>query len=132
MLGCFEDKDRISFLKEIETKNECSFEHPGAQKFLNSFVFGNPDFKNIDKSGIKTITIHAIGYGPESSENATIISGYLILKNFEGKVTRKICSMEELREWTKQTPFWKWFAWSILAVSVLLGTIVFILELKKT
>jgi hypothetical protein len=134
MLNFFTDKDRIDFVKIIKEKLECPKDHPGAMKFIRDFVLKNPKYKNID---VKIEEVEKIIYvgtwsGTSNKEKGRrvdqIMSGSLKLRSNHGESTESLCSFEELRDWSKEAPFWKWLGWSMVAVSVLLGIVLFIIE----
>lgn len=136
LLGFFKDKDRISFYQTLNNHLEVKLDHPGTKKFIKDFIKDNPNYRNVDFSEIEKITVRALGLGPadDDKKNATqMIAGHVVLKRKDGKVSKNLCSIDELRTWSDQSPFWRWFFWVILAIGVLLETIIFCFEefLKK-
>ena len=128
LLGCFKDRERMSFYKTLKNELEIKLEHPGAKKFIKDFI-KDTDYSNEDFSKIEKITLRAFGLGHanDDNKNATqMIAGHVILKRIDGKVSRNICSIDELRMWSDQSPFWRWLSWIILATGVVLETIIFL------
>jgi len=134
MLSFFTDKDRVDFVKIIRDKLECSKDHPGAVKFIRDFVVKNLKYKNLDVNIDEVEKIIYVGtwLGTSNKEKGRrvdeIMSGSLKMKNIHGESTESLCSFEELRNWSKEAPFWKWLGWSMVAVSVFLGIVLFIIE----
>lgn len=134
MLGRFKDKDRLSFIKIMEKQLECPKDHPGARKFINYFVFSSPDFKNIeiDVTEIEKVVFVGTWSGTSSDEIGrhvdSIASGSLKLKSYNGKVTKSLCSFEDLKDWSKEVPFWNWLGWGVVAASVFLGIVLLVIE----
>ena len=129
--GCIKDQDRRDFYQIIKDKKECSLDLPGAQKFMNSFVYNNKNYSTIDKSKIEKIIYTGLLQGPSGTNNLSvheIIGGGIKLQNIEGKVTKELCSFEQLRVWSEEAPLWKWGGWIMVAVGVLLTIIIFIFE----
>jgi len=137
LLGLFKDKERLSFYQTLKNNLEVKLDHPGTKKFIKDFVKDNPNYRNTDFSKIEKITLRALGLGPPNDDrkNSTqMIAGHAVLKRIDGKVSQNLCSIDELRTWADQSPFWRWFSWIILAIGVLLETIIFLFEefLKKS
>jgi len=131
LLGFFKDKDRISFYETLKNKLEVNLAHPGTKKFIKDFIEDNPDYLNVDFSEIEKITVRALGLGPanDDKKNETqMMAGHVVLKRINGKVSKNLCSIDELRTWSEQSPFWRWFSWIILAIGVVLETSIFLFE----
>jgi hypothetical protein len=133
MLNFFTDKDRVDFVKIIKKKLECSKDHPGTMKFIRHFVLKNPKYKNVDANIKEVEKIIYVGTWLGTSEETgrrvdEIMSGSLKMKNIHGESTESLCSFEELRNWSREAPFWKWLGWSMIAVSVFLGIVLFVIE----
>lgn len=130
ILGFFRDKKRISLYETIKSDLKVSLDHPGANKFIKYFVLTNPYYKNFDLSEIETITVRALGLGSitNNRNDTQLLAGQVVLKRHNGQTSRNICSIEELRSWSEETLFWKWFAWILLAIGISLETIVFACE----
>jgi hypothetical protein len=131
LLGFFKDKDKVFFYETLKKDLEVKLDHPGTKKFIKDFVLNNSDYRNVDLSEIEKITVRALGIGPANDDrkNATqMIAGSVVLKRMDGKVSKNLCTIDELRAWSEQSLFWRWFAWIILATGVVLDTIVFIFE----
>lgn len=131
----FRDKDRVNFLKIVEKQLECPKDHPGAMKFIKDFVHANPDFKNIeiDMTEVEKVVFVGqwTGHSPDQTGGrhvTSVISGDLKLKAFNGQVTKPLCSFEDVKNWSKESPFWKWLGWGILAASVFSGIVLLIIE----
>lgn len=113
-LGRFKDKDRINFAKIMGTQLECIKNHPGARKFINDFVYANPDYKEmkIDDAEVEKIVFVGLWSGNSNNETGrhvdSVTSGTIKLKAFNGQVTKSLCSFEELKNWSNEAPFWKW------------------------
>lgn len=134
MLGLFRDKDRVLFIKTIEEKLECPKNHPGAKKFINEFVRANPDYKNmeIDMAEVEKVVFVGLWSGSSNDETGrhvdSVNSGTLKLKSFKGQVTKSLCSFEDVKNWSRESPFWKWLGWGIVAVSLSIGIVLLVLE----
>lgn len=128
ILGWFVDKDRVEFLKIINEKHKCSPDHPGARKFLKSFFYPLPATKEEKSKPIGEIAF--TGLFRKGGSINEILSGSIIVRNKDGEKTRGLCTYSELQSWSKEAPFWKWTGWSILAISIILGIAIFILETK--
>ncbi len=141
MLGVFRDSDKLEFVKILENKLECPKNHPGAKKFINDFVYTNPDYRNIDINEAEIEKIIFVGFWVGQSNNRnerrveSVNSGTVKLKAFRGHVTKPLCSFEDLKTWSKESPFWKWLGWGIAAIGVFLEIALFVIEeiyTKKT
>ena len=134
MLGLFKDKDRVNFVKMIKENLECPKDHPGAKKFINDFVLNNPKYKdmNINMEEVEKFVYVGLWMGNLTNESGRsvsgLVSGSLKMKNIHGQTTESLCSFEELRIWSKETPLWKWLGWIIVAISVVLGIVLLIIE----
>ena len=133
ILGHFRDKDRVNFTKIIEKQLECHKDHPGARKFIKDFVYANPDYKDmVVDTEIEKVVFVGTWLGNSNIETGrhvdSVLSGSLKLKSFHGHVTKALCSFEDLKDWSKEAPFWKWLGWGILAFSVILGITLLIIE----
>lgn len=121
-LNWYKDSDRISFLQIINTEHKCTPNHPGAQKFLKSFLYKKP---MADEERNKTIgSIIFTGIFEKGRGQQTILTGLIKVKTLDGYVSRELCSFDELHAWAKESPFWKWTGWWILAISVVLKIII--------
>ena len=137
LLGFLKDKDRTCFYQNLRSKLEASLDAPGAKQFIKDFVESNANYRNVDLSQIEKITVRALGLGPADDErgNATeMMAGHVVLKRKDGKLSQNLCSIDELRSWAGESPFWRWFCWVILAIGVTLGAIIFVFEefIKKS
>lgn len=137
LLGFLKDKDRTCFYQDLRSKLEASLDHPGAKQFIKDFVESNANYRNLDLSQIEKITVRALGLGPADDEsgNATeMMAGHVVLKTKDGKLSKNLCSMEKLRSWAGESPFWRWVCLVIVAVGVALGAIIFVFEefIKKS
>lgn len=134
MLGFFRDKDRTNFAKIMKEKLQCPKDHPGAKKFINDFVSKNPKYKDIDVNIGEIEKVIFVGLWLGNSNNETgrhvdsVASGSLKIRNIHGQVSESLCSFEELKNWSKEAPFWKWLGWSIVAISIFLGIILLVIE----
>ena len=134
MLGRFKDKDRIAFLRNIEADLTCPSDHPGAVKFVDEFVRAAPEYKTvkIEFDEIDEIFFTGQWVGHSNVENGrhvdSISAGTLKLRSITGKVSKPLCSYEDLKKWSKESPFWKWLGWWIIALSVFLGIVVLVVE----
>jgi hypothetical protein len=134
MLGRFRDKDRVGFIKTIEEQLECPKDHPGAKKFISDFVHANPAHKNmkIDMTEVEKVVLVGLWSGHSNNETGrhvdSVLSGSLKLKAFNGLVTKPLCSFEDLKNWSRESPFWKWLGWGLVAASVLLGIVLLVVE----
>lgn len=129
--GFLKDKDRISFYETLNNELEVKLDHPGTEKFIKDFIEDNPDYRNVDFSKIEKITIRALGLGPahDNSKNSTqVMAAHIVLKRIDGKVSQNLCSIDELRTWSEQSSFCRWFSWIILAIGVVLDTSIFLFE----
>ena len=125
ILGWFKDKDRMAFCRIIKQERKCSPEHPGAQKFLQTFFYplANEEEKNKPIERIQYVGLFQRG---GTINSAT--SGNIIIVNQMGEKTPDLCSLFELYSWSNEAPFWTWTGWCILASSVVFGIIIFIIE----
>lgn len=133
ILGLFRDKDRINFTNIIEKQLECPKDHPGARKFINDFVYSTPDYKGINvDTEVDKIVFVGLWSGNSNDDTGrrvdSVLSGALKLRAINGQVTEALCSVEDLRNWSRETPFWKWLGWGIVATSVLLGIVLLVIE----
>lgn len=131
LLGFFKDKERVNFYETLKRDLEVKLDHPVTKKFIKDFVLKNSDYRTMDLSEVEKITVRALGFGPANDDRKNsnqMITANVVLKRKDGKVTKNLCSIDELRAWSEQSPFWKWFAWSLLAIGVILDTTVFIFE----
>jgi len=134
MLSRFRDKDRVHFMTTIEKQLECPKDHPGARKFINDFVHANPDYKNmkIDMEEVEKVVFVGLWSGNSNNETGrhvdSVTSGTLKLKAVNGQVTKSLCSFEDLKDWSRESPFWKWLGWGIVAASVFAGIVLLVIE----
>lgn len=133
MLGRFRDKDRVNFVKIMEKELECPKDYPGAVKFINDFVYSNPDYKTMDVDGeVDKIVFVGLFLGNSSDKTGrhvdSVTSGTLKLKGYNGQVSKALCSFEDLKNWSREAPFWKWLGWGIVAGSVFLGIVLVVIE----
>jgi hypothetical protein len=134
ILGRFRDKDRLGFVKAIEEQLECPKDHPGARKFISDFVHANPDYKNmkIDMTEVEKGVFVGNWLGHPNDETGrhvdSVLSGSLKLKSVHGQVTKSLCSLDDLKNWSKESPFWKWLGWGLVAASVCLGIVLLVIE----
>lgn len=133
MLGWFRDKDRLALVAVIQEKLECPKDHPGAAKFINDFVLSNPDYTGIDIGAeVDKVVFVGLWLGDSADQTGrhvdSLTSGTLKLKSHEGHVSKALCSLQDLKDWSKQSPFWKWLGWGIVAGSVALGIVLLIIE----
>ena len=134
MLGRFKDKDRINFLRRIEADLKCPKDHPGAVKFICDFVHANPEYDDVKFDSDEIVEVFFTGQWVGHSNAQTgrhvdsISAGTLKLRSVTGDVTKPLCSYEDLKDWSKESPFWKWLGWSIVAASVFLGLVLLVIE----
>ena len=130
MLGRFRDQDRVDFVETVERHLECPKDHPGAKKFINDFVHANPDYKSIeiDMTEVEKVVFVGTWTGKTGRHVTSVISGDLKLRAFNGQVTKPLCSLNDLRDWGKEFPFWKWLGWGIVAASVFAGIVLLVIE----
>ena len=133
MLGWFQDKDRLAFVNIIQEKLECPKDHPGAVKFISDFVLSDPDSATLDIGGEvdKVIFVgswigNSDGKGGRHVDSLT--SGTLKLRSYDGHASKALCSLEDMKAWSRQAPFWKWLGLSVLAGSVALGIALLVIE----
>ncbi len=129
LLNWYKDSDRISFFQIINNNHKCPPEHLGAQKFLKSFLYAWPLTEEEKTKVIENIIF--TGLFEKGSGRQANLSGSIKIRTQDGYVSKELCSFEELRSWSKESPFWKWLGWWILAVSISLETFIFIIELLK-
>lgn len=129
LLNWYKDSDRISFFQIISDNHKCPPDHPGAQKFLKSFLYNLPLAEERNK---KIENIIFTGLFEKGGGRQATLSGSIKIKTTDGYVSKELCSFNELRSWSKEAPFWKWIAWSFLAIGVILETIIFVVELLKS
>ena len=133
LLGRFKDHDRIDFANAIGRDLKCPIDHPGAKIFIRDFTSKNPIFKELDiEKEIESVIFVGMVTGGNNPDSAfqlnSITAGDIVLRSTNGQATVPLCSYEDLKRWSKETPFWKWLGWGIVAVSVLLGLILLIIE----
>jgi hypothetical protein len=134
ILGLFRDTDKLEFVKILESQLECPKDHPGAKKFINDFIFTNPEYENmkIDETEIEKVIFVGLWVGKSDKEIGrqveSVSSGSLKLKALNGQVTNPLCSYGDLKNWLKESPVWKWLGWGIVATSVLLGIVLLFIE----
>ena len=133
LLGRFKDQDRIDFANAIGRDMKCTIDHPGAIIFIRDSTIKNPIFKELDiKKEIESVVFIGLLIGGNNSDSAfqvnSITAGDIVLRRTNGQLTIPLCSYEDMKRWSKETPLWKWLGWGIVAVSVLLGLILLIIE----
>lgn len=134
MLGWFRDADRVALLRVIEKDLKCHKDHPGAMKFINRYLLKNPEYKQLDINANEIAEVAFVGnwHGQAGEGEAkcvdAIFSGVIKLRSTKGDVTRPLCSYEELKDWSRESPFWKWFGWGLVATSILLSIVLLVLE----
>ena len=131
-LGIFKDPDRIALLTELKENLECNKDHSGAKKFIKDFVLKNPKLKKASQkefNDTEKIIFTGLFRAPkEKRPVADILSGNIKLKNIHGETSLSLCSFEDLKNWAKETPFWKWLGWSMVAIGVVFSIILLIFE----
>lgn len=128
-LGWFVDEDKIEFLEIISEKLESIPEHEGARKFLKSYLYPLPATREEKNKPIDKIIF--VGTFQKRGDYKEIVSGVIKVRNTQGETTKALCTYSELRSWSKESFFWKWAAWLILAISIFAETIIFIFEVRK-
>jgi hypothetical protein len=123
----FKDKNRAVFVEILKKDSECSKNHPGAQQFLQDFVCKNPKYSKSDFTVIDKVIMKGMRYGDKFGE--TNVSGVVKLKNHEGKVTEVICDYNELCDWAKEMPLWKWLSWWLVCLGVVFEIIIAIFKI---
>ena len=127
-LGVFRDKDRIEFLRLLEQNEECPSSHSGAYQFVDEFVYRNSQYDKTDRSEIDAIVFGARieMISPGMKTGNVIPTGLVKIRNPEGKSSHAICSIGDIRDWAHRSRLSKWLPWWIIAVSVSLELLVFI------
>lgn len=127
LLNWYRDQDRISFLQIINRDHKCPPNHPGARKLLRTFLYSKPMAEEEKNKAIENIIF--TGLFEKGGNQQTVLSGSIKVKTQDGYTSKELCSFDELRSWSKEAPFWKWFGWSILATGIVLQIFIFIIEL---
>ena len=133
LLGRFKNQDRIDFANAISRDLKCPIDHQGAKVFIRDFTTINPIFKELDiEKEIESVIFVGLVTGGNNPDSALrlnrITAGDIVLKSTNGLATVPLCSYEDMKRWSKETPFWKWLGWGIVAVSFILGFILLIIE----
>lgn len=131
-LGVLKDKDRAQFFGLLEENEECPASHPGASKFIDEFIYGDSQYENTARSEVDTIILGGrIQMRSRVREKVTgtqVTTGLVKIRNREGKVSHGICSIGDLQKWAHQSRLSKWVPWWIIAVSVFLQLLVFLVS----
>jgi len=115
--GCFLDKERLSLYNNLlskQNKYRVSLQHPATQELMKKYYYSKripTDMQSMEIKGLLLKWI-AIGGNPPMSGGVCVEFG-------NGKTSTVICTLDELRQWTKESPFYGWLGWWLLALSTI-------------
>ena len=118
-IGCLSNKNKAEFFKEIQINLEANPDTKGATLFLNKYFFVLPMTEKEKEMPIDKI-VYVGTFVKHGESRKEIVSGVIKVRNIQGDTSPALCSMNELENWTKTTPFWDWFALSLVTVTVLI------------
>ncbi|MDB9822893.1 hypothetical protein OAC89_04255 [Deltaproteobacteria bacterium] len=130
MLQWFVSPERTEFVKIIASEHKCSADHTGAAVFIDEYVYKKaPNLEGDDRVSevIYTGLFTAVpGQKPDAN-----IGGSIKVRSIGGKVSKSLCTFEELKSWSKDTLGWRWFGWSLLVFGILLNLIIYFTEIAQ-
>lgn len=127
--GCFIDTNRQYIYKQLLSKNSnyrVPIGTPVVDKFLEKYYYSKKVPSDIRSQTIKGLMLKwmAIGNNPP-------MSGTVHVEFTNGERTTSLCRLDELRQWSTETPFYAWLGWWLLATSVVAEIIIDIFDYKK-
>ena len=126
--GCFIDKNRQFIYEQLLSENSkyrVSIETPGVDKFLEEYYYPkiSSDMRSQTIKGLVLLWV-AIGNNPP-------MSGTVHVEFKNGGRTTSLCRLDELKQWSTETPFYAWLGWWLLATSVFAEIIIDIFNFRK-
>jgi len=127
--GCFVDRNRQQIYNQLiskSTKYRVSIETPDVSKFLAKYYYSKKIPDNMRSQAIKGLVLKWIAMG-----NNPPMSGTVHVEFTNGETTTSLCSLDELRQWSSEVPFYAWFGWWLLATSVIVEITIDIVSYRK-
>jgi hypothetical protein len=129
LTGLFLDKDRQAIydqLLEKSTKYRVSILNPAVKDFLAEFYFSKPICPEMRPLEIKGLMLKWIAMG-----NNPPMSGTVHVEFTNGKHSTSVCRLDELKQWSAETPFYAWLGWWLMAVSVTFEIVIDVFEYRE-
>lgn len=127
--GFFIDTNREDIYRQLLSKNSnyrVSVGTPGVDKFLEKYYYSKKIPSDMRSQTIKGLVLKWVAMG-----NNPPMSGTVHVEFVNGERTTSLCRLDELRQWSTETPFYAWLGWCLLATSVFAEIIIDIFDYKK-
>ena len=114
--GYFLDENRQSIYNQLLQKSSeyrVPISNAGVKTFLDEFYFSKPIPADMRQFEIKGLVLKWIAMG-----NNPPMSGTVHVEFTNGKRSTSVCRLDELKQWSVETPFYAWLGWWLLAISV--------------
>jgi hypothetical protein len=120
--GCFIDKDRQAIYNQLQQKTSeyrVPISNPAVEVFLAEFYFSKPLPSKMQRWEIKGLMLQWVAIG-----NNPPMSGTVHVEYTNGQKSTSICRLDELKQWSVETPSYAWLGWWLLAISVVFEIVI--------
>ena len=125
--GYFIDKNRQHTYTQLVRKYNADIATPGVNEFLNKYYYTEKIPPKMLSYEISGLVLKWIGIGIRNQP----MSGTIHVEYTNGERTTALCRLDELKQWSSETPFYAWLGWWLLAIGVISETIIDIIEFRK-
>lgn len=115
--GFFIDKNRLDLYNALLSKQNryrVSADSLGARQFLKKYYYSKVIPLEMRSYKAKGLLLKWM-----SIDKSPPMSGGVCIEFENGKTSTALSTLDELRQWVKESPFYGWLGWWLLAVSTL-------------
>jgi len=116
----FIDKNRQEIYKQllsVSSNHRVSLETPGVNIFLEKYYYSKNIPSDMQSKPIRGLVgIGMMRFG--RTGNVQMGDVHVLFEN--GKRSTPVCTLDELRRWSSETPLYDWLGWWLLAIGVFL------------
>lgn len=118
LLGLFVDSDRKEVFRALYALETVPVINDGADKVLDAFYYSKHDRKDTLLRRPEALSLRFVRIGEEPP-----IAG-LVGVVFAGDVRPEfLCTLEQLRQWSLETPVYNWFGWALMVAAIVAETV---------
>lgn len=128
--GYFINKDRVHIYRQLLSQSSnyrVSVDTPGVNDFLAKYYYSKKIPDDMRSQVIKGLVLKWIGLS-----NNPPMSGTVHVEFENSRTTTSLCRLDELKQWSMETPFYSWLAGWLVAISVITQIIIIIFDSRLT